>query len=389
MGSSAILAATLAVATLRPAGAVAACVGDCGDDGAVTVNELITMVNIDLGGGDVSACLAGDADGDQAIGINEIIAGVNNALNGCGGSSTLTPTPTFTPSPTPTSPDGSSYVGDYHGTADQYGVRFHVDANGSAEGFLDFLTPAGTSVAAARWQAAAANASYPASGQANLTTGAYHLAGNFFGNDFTFMGRLPAADGTGGTLSVTVFGTTLEGTLSAGTGPTPTPECDAASLQMTFSGVSGTFNGIASNFTVERMNTAIEQAAPDYIAGLHEVFNSTFDGTECTQAGPRLRNIQIQTFQVAGGLAAGQSIPVSLSSSDGSPTAIVYYGEEGTGGDRVWSSSAGTVVIDAVDGSVVTLRVVGAAMTETAGAAAGSFTLDVSGQVNDFERQTP
>ena len=49
--------------------------------------------------------------------------------------------------------------------------------------------------------------------------------------------------------------------------------------------------------------------------------------------------------------------------------------------------SAGTVFIDSVNGSVVSLRVVGAAMTETAGGAAGSFTLDVSGQVNNFIRQ--
>lgn len=43
--------------------------------------------------------------------------------------------------------------------------------------------------------------------------------------------------------------------------------------------------------------------------------------------------------------------------------------------------------IDALNGSVVTLRVVGAAMTVPAGTAAGSFTLDVSGQVNTFTRQ--
>jgi hypothetical protein len=60
-----------------------ACTGDCNGDGEVTVNELITMVNIALGTANVSTCGAGDANGDGEITINEIIIGVNNALNGC------------------------------------------------------------------------------------------------------------------------------------------------------------------------------------------------------------------------------------------------------------------------------------------------------------------
>jgi len=63
--------------------APSACTGDCNGDGEVTVNELITMVNIALGTANVSTCLAGDANSDGQITINEIIAGVNNALNGC------------------------------------------------------------------------------------------------------------------------------------------------------------------------------------------------------------------------------------------------------------------------------------------------------------------
>ena len=59
------------------------CTGDCDGSGDVTVNELITMVNIALGNAALSACTAGDADGSGDITINEIIAAVNNALNGC------------------------------------------------------------------------------------------------------------------------------------------------------------------------------------------------------------------------------------------------------------------------------------------------------------------
>src|SRR5262245_29171408 len=129
LGSTALLVGFLLLVTHGWALAIETCVGDCGEDGEVTVNELITMVNVALGAAAVESCLPGDADGDGDIAINEIIAAVNNGLNGC-------------TAPTPTPTGGShSYVGDYTGTAGSYGVRFHVDADGSADGFLDFLTP--------------------------------------------------------------------------------------------------------------------------------------------------------------------------------------------------------------------------------------------------------
>jgi hypothetical protein len=61
------------------------CVGDCDGSGDVTVNEIISMVNIALGSAPLSACTAGDADHSGDITINEVIAAVNNALNGCTG----------------------------------------------------------------------------------------------------------------------------------------------------------------------------------------------------------------------------------------------------------------------------------------------------------------
>jgi len=61
------------------------CAGDCDGSGEVTINELITLVNIALGNSPVSACPAGDVNGDGMIAINEIVAAVGNALNGCPG----------------------------------------------------------------------------------------------------------------------------------------------------------------------------------------------------------------------------------------------------------------------------------------------------------------
>ncbi|MCX8073483.1 MAG: VCBS repeat-containing protein [Candidatus Binatia bacterium] len=59
------------------------CVGDCGGDGEVTIDELITMVNIALGSAPVSSCAAGDPNQDEEITIDEIIQAVNRALTGC------------------------------------------------------------------------------------------------------------------------------------------------------------------------------------------------------------------------------------------------------------------------------------------------------------------
>jgi len=59
------------------------CAGDCNGDGSVTVDELVSMMNIALGNASISTCLAGDVDHTNEITIDEIIAAVNNALNGC------------------------------------------------------------------------------------------------------------------------------------------------------------------------------------------------------------------------------------------------------------------------------------------------------------------
>jgi hypothetical protein len=49
----------------------------------VTIDEVVTMVDITLGNPLPSACSPGDADGDGTITVNEIIMAVNNALHGC------------------------------------------------------------------------------------------------------------------------------------------------------------------------------------------------------------------------------------------------------------------------------------------------------------------
>lgn len=64
-----------------------ACVGDCDGSGSVTVDEILTLVNIGLGAATTTACTAGDADGDGSITVDEIITAVRNGLEGCAAAS--------------------------------------------------------------------------------------------------------------------------------------------------------------------------------------------------------------------------------------------------------------------------------------------------------------
>jgi hypothetical protein len=58
------------------------CVGDCNGDRQVTIDEILTMVNIALENVE-TPCFAGDANRDGRITIDEILAAVNNALRDC------------------------------------------------------------------------------------------------------------------------------------------------------------------------------------------------------------------------------------------------------------------------------------------------------------------
>ena len=60
-----------------------ACVGDCDGDGAVTVDELLTGVNIALGSLPVSRCSSFDSNGDGEVTLDELIQATLRALNGC------------------------------------------------------------------------------------------------------------------------------------------------------------------------------------------------------------------------------------------------------------------------------------------------------------------
>ncbi len=60
-----------------------ACSGDCGDDGMVTVDDLVQGVNIALGNAEVYRCPSFDRDADFQVAVDELVGAVDNALGGC------------------------------------------------------------------------------------------------------------------------------------------------------------------------------------------------------------------------------------------------------------------------------------------------------------------
>lgn len=85
---------------------MAPCVGDCGGDGRVTVDDLVKGVNIALSTRPVGDCEAFDTDGNGRVFVNELVQGVRATLDGCESpASSPTETRTGTPEPTVTAMD--------------------------------------------------------------------------------------------------------------------------------------------------------------------------------------------------------------------------------------------------------------------------------------------
>lgn len=82
----ALMMSLLAALAATPAPGV--CVGDCADDGRVTIDELILSVRVELGDVSVSDCPAIDCNDPSGPAIelppvNCLIVAVNDAMAGC------------------------------------------------------------------------------------------------------------------------------------------------------------------------------------------------------------------------------------------------------------------------------------------------------------------
>jgi hypothetical protein len=60
-----------------------ACVGACTNPGMVSVNDLLTVIQIAAGQITLSACPSADPNGDDQVSLDEVLQAVNNALDGC------------------------------------------------------------------------------------------------------------------------------------------------------------------------------------------------------------------------------------------------------------------------------------------------------------------
>jgi plastocyanin len=178
------------------------CVGDCGADGAVSVDELVQAVELALGAAD-AACPGLDGNGDDRVTVNELVAAVANAAQGC-------PSPAGTYTATADLGDGQS-------------ARLRILAREDGGATLQVVI--GPALATAR--GVGGTTSFSLAGTFDLGTGAFSFSGSYVDGTGTtipvnFSGTLPTRGGTG-SIMLQIGPNTYSTSLSREVPPTPTP----------------------------------------------------------------------------------------------------------------------------------------------------------------------
>jgi len=108
---SALAAAVVSAAAVE-------CVGDCDGDGRLTIDEIVTGVNIALGSLPLDRCPSFDCADKSEVTVDCLIKAVIAALNGCAPPATVSSTPaaTATVTPTMTPASASHFVDNGDGT---------------------------------------------------------------------------------------------------------------------------------------------------------------------------------------------------------------------------------------------------------------------------------
>src|SRR5262245_48299936 len=76
--------ATVAIGLFTlPPSAFGMCAGDCNEDGAVSIDDLVKTVNVALSAMPMSACMSADPDSDSKVQIDEVVHAVQNSIRGC------------------------------------------------------------------------------------------------------------------------------------------------------------------------------------------------------------------------------------------------------------------------------------------------------------------
>ena len=370
------LAALLSVSTADIAAAL--CAGDCGGDRMVTVSELITGVNIALGGAVAAQCPSIDGNGDGSVVVNELVSAVANALNGC------------------------PFLGQYGarvdvGDGDTALIRLQVATDGTATGTLSVGPTAPARGAALRIDIPFLNLT----GTVDLDSGAYHLTGTVPSSEgdvpIDVSGVLPERPGLEGTLQLEVGPETFSGPIRTGNGdPTPTATATrpAASPTPTFTPTAMPANYPTPGETCQDASFSLVFHDPvgvnsyvDLGPGLNIgkgtltlVPGAAFGGgaVPCTvNLGDVIRRVQLFSF---GAVSSGQSIPLGRARGQ----ATFDYIETPVSnplGTRGWRSDSGTLVIDHIDATSARFHIANAVMSPEPSfsfqqPATGTFTID-------------
>ena len=204
-------AVVICAVALRATTVLAACPGDCGGNGEVTVDELVLGVNIALGTASVSQCTAMDSSGEGEVTINELIAAVNSALNGC-----MT----------------GNLAGDYSGavTFDSThagSINLTADANGQVSGAL-LVTETPRIRRSLSFAFPVGGVSVALTGPYDLVSGGFEASGSFVDangqtTSVVVSGNLPGPTGSAPINVYVGSDPPFSATLSAGMLATPTP----------------------------------------------------------------------------------------------------------------------------------------------------------------------
>lgn len=391
MGRLVAVVAVAAVVLASGRQAAAACAGDCGGDGEVTVNEVITGVTIALGNATVGSCAAMDANGDGRVTIDELIGAINGALGGCAATTpdVSTPTPTATAIAETPTPCGAA-----DGTAD---VTATSASPASGQGPLQSSCVTVENAGGTRTELTRVSARGTVNGVAFLlqvyfvtATGAVDTVSYGWDPDpvlpdfFVSLAFCNAPGCSGASVDLGSRTITLNGTALAGDGasavlngtitldripdpePTPTPPgCPGGSADLTFSAVQGA--AVPATLALGAAQNFSRPADPPTFAYL----SAQYDG--CPMPFPSLS----LSFQFSGKpIEAGTTFEVG--SVDGNLNQIEFR-EQGFSSAKVWEARNGSLVVDTVDGGRVAYRIVGAEMRPKDIGTAGTFTLDVSG----------
>lgn len=240
-------------------------------------------------------------------------------------------------------------------------LTLNAFSNGFVTGSFRFVPNAGGSAV-----------TFVLNGNFNTTTLAFSITGqakvNGTNTTITVSGTLPSSN-AGGTAQITFNGSTYQGSFNTAS--------DVGQGQMVVSEVATPTNANTGNLTFGHITASLSAVT----SGQQVAYEARIGSGNTS----RVLNIIIAST-ANGGFATGQTFPIHYTTVPGSYATTIVYGEQGTfatGYVRSWVARSGTVIIDSVSQSSISMHLINARFepfTEVAGnPATGSFTVNYHG----------